>query len=217
MDAADQAGRRPELLLPAVHPGELPAPGGRARRGLRARGRGGHPRRRQGAGGARRRPPHQRDDHQHLLRQVGAELPRPAAAPQPVGQRGALGAAAPPVPAHHRVPLAGGPHLPRHGRGRQGLRRADPLRRLRRLHGQRAGHPGAHRAQDGRGALPRGHQHAGLRGDDGRRQGPPDGHEPRAGPELRQGLRDAVLQRDGRAGVRLADVLGRVAPGWWAA
>ena len=116
--------------------------------------------------------------------------------PQPVGQRGALGAAAPPVPAHDRVPLAGGPHLPRHLRGRQGLRRAHPVRRLRRLHGERAGHPGADRPQDGQGALPGGHQHPGLRGDDARRQGAADGHQPRAGPELRQGLRHAVLDRE---------------------
>ena len=38
---------------------------------------------------------------------------------QPVGQRRALGEAHPSVPAHHRVPLAGGPHRPpRRGRGR---------------------------------------------------------------------------------------------------
>ena len=84
-----------------------------------------------------------------LLRQVGAELPRPAAAAQPVGQRRALGAAPPPVPAHHRVPLAGGPHLPRHPGRRRGLRRADPARGLRRLHGERARHARADRAQDG--------------------------------------------------------------------
>ena len=52
------------------------------------------------------------------------------AADQPVGQRGALGAAAPPVPADHRVPLAGGPHRPRHRGRRPGLRPADPHRRL---------------------------------------------------------------------------------------
>ena len=53
-------------------------------------------------------------------------LPRPAAAAEPVGQRRALGAAAAHLPAHHRVPLAGGPHRPRHARGRRGLRPADP-------------------------------------------------------------------------------------------
>ena len=72
-----------------------------------------------------------------LLRQVGPELPRPAAAAQPVGQRRALGAAAPPVPAHDRVPLAGGPHRPRH---RRTTRRAYALRILHdvyaRLHGR---------------------------------------------------------------------------------
>ena len=39
------------------------------------------------------------------------------------------------------------------------------------------------------GALRRRHQHPDLRGDDGRRQGAADGHQPRAGPELRQGVR----------------------------
>lgn len=38
---------------------------------------------------------------------VGAELPRPAAAHQPVGQRAPLGDAHPPLCAHPRVPLAG--------------------------------------------------------------------------------------------------------------
>ena len=41
------------------------------------------------------------------------ELPGPAAAAEPVGQRRPLGAAHPAVPALERVPLAGGPHRPR--------------------------------------------------------------------------------------------------------
>ena len=41
-----------------------------------------------------------------------------------------------------------------------------------------------------------------LRGDDGRRQGPADGHQPRARPELRQGLRHPVLLGDRQPGVR---------------
>ena len=53
--------------------------------------------------------------------------------------------------------------------------------------------PGADRPQDGQRALPRRHQHPRLRGDDARRQGPADGHQPRARPELRQGLRHPVL------------------------
>ena len=44
---------------------------------------------------------------------MGAELSGPAAALQPVGQRRPLGDAAAPVPAHDRVPLAGGAHRPR--------------------------------------------------------------------------------------------------------
>ena len=95
-----------------------------------------------------RRAAHQRDGHRRVHGQVDPELPRPAPAAEPVGQRGALGAAAPPVPAHQRVPLAGGPHRPRHLRRRPGLRRAHPPRGLRGLHGRRAGHAGGHRPQD---------------------------------------------------------------------
>ena len=78
-----------------------------------------------------------------FMAQVDPVLPRPAAAAEPVGQRRALGAAPARVPAHHRVPVAGGPHRPRHARGRRGLRPADPARRLPRLHGRDARRPGA--------------------------------------------------------------------------
>ena len=44
-------------------------------------------------------------------------------------------------------------------------------------------------------ALRRSHQHPDLRGDDGRRQGAADGYQPRAGPELRPGLRHPVPRR----------------------
>ena len=70
------------------------------------------------------------------------------------------------------------------------LRAADPPRRLPRLHG-RACSPcpcssGARRQQERfAGAINTLH----LRGDDARRQGAADGHEPRARPELRQGVR----------------------------
>ena len=116
MDAPDQGGRRRERLLPAVHPRALPRAGGRARRGVQPRARGRDPRRRQGARGAGRRAAHQRDRDRRVHGEVGPELPRPAAAAQPVGQRRAVGAAAAAVPAHHRVPLAGGPHRARHAR-----------------------------------------------------------------------------------------------------
>ena len=55
--------------------------------------------------------------------------------------------------------------------------------------------------------------HVDLRRDDGRRQGAADGHQPRAGPELRQGVRHHRTPREtGDAGVRLADVVGRLHP-----
>ena len=58
-------------------------------------------------------------------------LPRPAAAHEPVEQRGPLGAAHAAVPAHGRVPVAGGAHLPRHrgGGGRGGRDRPRGLPR----------------------------------------------------------------------------------------
>ena len=74
-----------------------------------ARHRGG----REGAGRAARRPAHLRGDDLVDLRPLDRVLPRPAAALQPVGERRALGAAAAALPAHDRVPLAGGPYRPR--------------------------------------------------------------------------------------------------------
>ena len=81
------------------------------------------------------------------VRQVGAELPRPAAAHQPVGERRALGDAHAPVPAHHGVPLAGRAHRARHARrGRGGS--APDAGRVPRLHGGVDGDAGRHRAED---------------------------------------------------------------------
>ena len=152
---AHQGHRRGERLLPAVHPRELPAPRGRPRRGLQPRAGRGHPRRRQGARRAGRGPADQRDGHRRVHGQVDPELPRPAAAAQPVGQRRALGAAAPTVPAHERVPLAGGSHRACDVRRRARLRVPHPPRGLRRLHDRGAGHAGGRRAEDGQGAVRR--------------------------------------------------------------
>jgi prolyl-tRNA synthetase len=66
------------------------------------------------AGRAAGGPPHLRNHHRLYVLQVDQILPRPAGADQPVGQRGALGNAHPPVPAHPGILLAGRPHGPRH-------------------------------------------------------------------------------------------------------
>ena len=71
--------------------------------------------------------PTSRDDHRRDVREVGAELSRPAAAHQPVGQRRALGDAHAAVPAHDRVPLAGGPHRARDRARRPSKRRMQML------------------------------------------------------------------------------------------
>ena len=75
------------------------------------------------AGGTADRAAHQRDDHRRDVRQVGAVVSRPADPDQPMGQRRPLGDADADVPAHHRVPLAGRPHGPRHARRRPWKRR----------------------------------------------------------------------------------------------
>ena len=81
----------------------------------------------------------------------GSELPRPAAAAQPVGQRRALGAAPAALPAHDRVPLAGGPHRARRPRT---TRAAYALRILHEVYADFMVNvlamPGRRRAQDGR-------------------------------------------------------------------
>ena len=115
-----QGDRAPERVLPAVHSRELPAQGGRARRGLRARGGGRHARRRQEARGAAVVRPDVGDDHLRDVREVGAELSRPADSHQPVGERRALGDAHAALPAHARVPLAGRAHRARHARRGRG-------------------------------------------------------------------------------------------------
>ena len=58
-----------------------------------------------------------------MYAQMDPELPRLAGADQPMGQRRPLGNADAPVPADRRVPLAGGPHRPRHRRRRPRRRR----------------------------------------------------------------------------------------------
>jgi len=114
---AHQENRRPQRILPAVHPAELPAKGGATRRGVRARACGRYARRRQGARRAANRASHLRDDHQPYVRAVDQIASRLADDAQSMVQRRAMGDAHPHVPAHYRVPLAGGAHGARHARG----------------------------------------------------------------------------------------------------
>ena len=141
-------------------------------------------------------------------------LPRPAAAAQPVGQRGALGAAAAHLPADQRVPLAGGAHRARHRGRRARLRPRDPARGVRGLHGRRARRS---RWWSGRktepGAVRRRDQHVHARGHDGRRQGAADGHQSH---ELGQNFATAFditySSATGGSRARLDHVLGLVHP-----
>ena len=81
------------------------------------------------------------------------------------------------VPAHHRVPLAGGAHRARDARR---TRARTPTRILHDVYEDFMVHvlaiPVLRRAQDRERALPRRHQHDDVRGDDARRQGAADGH-----------------------------------------
>ena len=212
IDSRIKAAGRVQRLLPAPDPRELPAPRGRARRGVQSRAGRGDPRWGQEARGTRGRPADQRNHHQLVLRQVDPELPRSSAPHQPVGQRRALGAAPPAVPPDDGVPVAGGTHRPRLGGRCPGLRPADPLRRLRGRHGERPGHSRPEGTQDRQRALRRCHHDVDLRGHDARRQGPADGDQPRVGPELRPGLRHHLPRRVRSAGPRVADVVGRLDP-----
>jgi hypothetical protein len=133
-------------------------------------------RRRQGAGRAGRRTPDVRDDHQRLTGALDLELPRPPDEDQPVGERRALGAAAAPVPAHLRVPLAGGPHRTLDAPGGPRVRAGDPRGRLRRDDGGGSRDPGLARAQDRAREVRRRGRLVVVRGADARRQGAADGH-----------------------------------------
>ena len=122
LDDRIKATGHENLYFPLLVPASRARAGGRARRRVRARGRRRHRGGREAAGGAARGAAHLRGADLVDVRPLDAVLPRPAAALQPVGQRRPLGAAASPVPAHDRVPLAGRPHRAR-DRGRRPSRR----------------------------------------------------------------------------------------------
>ena len=180
-----------------------------ARRRLRAGGRRRHARRRQEARRAAHHSADVGDDHLLDVRQVGAELSRPAAAHQPVGERRPLGDAHASLPAHARVPLAGGAHRARHAR-RGGRGSAPDARRLQRLHGRLDGDARHHRPEDRRRAVRRRAAHVLVRSDDAGQQGAPGGHVAQPRTELRQGVRPQVPGGARRAGVRVEHELGRV-------
>ncbi len=73
-------------------------------------------------------PPYFRDNHLEHLPQLDQFIPRPSYPLQPVVQRIALGDAYTHVPPHRRIPLAGGPHSPRHFRRSRGPRHPDARR-----------------------------------------------------------------------------------------
>ncbi len=127
--------------------------GGGPRRGLRPSGRVGHPWRRRGPRGAAGGSSDQRDDHLLHVRRLDPLMARSPGEDQPVGQRGALGTSHPTVPAHHRVPLAGGPHLSSDRQRGSGGGRHD-ARLLPRAHRGMAGHPGYQGPEDGSGEVP---------------------------------------------------------------
>ena len=210
-----QGVRRRERLLPAVHPGELPAQGGRARRGLQPRAGRGHPwpaarssRSRSWSG-----PRSETVFGEFMAKWVQSYRDLPLLLNQWANVvRWEL---------RPRVFLRTTEFLWQEGHTAHATRddAAAYARRIlhdvyRGLHGRRAGHAGARRRQDPAGALRRGHQHHGLRGDDGRRQGAADGHQPRAGPELRQGLRHRLPRRRRPAPALLDDLVGHARPAW---
>ena len=147
LDDMFKATGHQNAYFPLFIPESFLQQGGGARRRVRARSRRRHARRRQEARGAARHPAHVRDDHLLDVREVGAELSRPAAAHQPVGERRALGDAHAALPAHDRIPLAGRPHRARHAR-RGGGGSAPDARRLPRLHGRLHGDARRHRPED---------------------------------------------------------------------
>jgi hypothetical protein len=115
---ADQGGRGRERVLPALHPRVVPEARGRARRGVQPRAGRRHPRGRQGARRADGRQADQRDGDQHFFAKwIQSHRDLPLLINQWANVvRWELRTTV--VPPHDRVPLAGGPHRPRH-RGRR--------------------------------------------------------------------------------------------------
>ena len=108
-----------------------------------------------------------------------------------------LGDAAADVPAHHRVPVAGGSHRPRHEA--DAMRRDDARARLlpRTWPGTWRGHAGDRGREDARRAVRRGRADLHGRGDDAGRASAAVRHLALHGHELRQGLRHQYTAESG--------------------
>ena len=111
LDRRLKASGHVNAYFPLFIPESLLMQGSRARRRLRAAGGVGHEGRRPrcSRSGSPSVPTSEvdlRDD----VREVDSVVARPARSDQPVGERRALGEGDASLPAHHRVPLAGGPH-----------------------------------------------------------------------------------------------------------
>ena len=114
MDKRFKATGHENVYMPMLDPRKPAFEGSGARGRLRSRSGVGHPGRQRKAAGASGYPSHQRDHFLRHVLQVGQFLARSAHEVQPVVQRHALGKEHPSLPAHQRIPVAGGPYHPRH-------------------------------------------------------------------------------------------------------
>ena len=196
IDARIKAAGAENAYFPLFIPESLPAPRGRARRGLQPRAGRGHPRRRQGARRAGRGAPDQRDGHRRASSPSGCRATatcRCCSTSGPTWCAGSCGPGCSCAPASSSGRRATPPTPP--------TTRRTPTRRriLRDVYADFMVEvlampvwPGCKTARERfAGAI----NTSTLRGDDGRRQGPADGHQPRARSELRQGVRHPVPRR----------------------
>ena len=114
-----------------------------------------------------------------------------------------------PLPAHDRVPLAGGAHGAR-DRGGGGRGDADdPPRRLRRHDRERPRDPRAARPQERERAVPRRRRHLHARSADARREGAPGGDLALPRPGLRARVRRPLHRPRRQRAVPVRDLVGR--------
>ena len=111
----------------------------------------------------------------HRVRALDAVVARSARADQPMGQCRALGNAHADVPAHRRIPVAGGAYRAR-VRSRGARRDAQDARSLSQLRRGMRRDPGGRGRKARERALPRRGRDLVDRGDDAGRQGAPGGH-----------------------------------------